>query len=109
MAGAGYFDIDSDETTTFDLQDPDFGFTDITTGDVEDPAHQPVRVRLPHASRADLTLTVGASGDLFDETGEFFSDFRLPGLPPDQPVPIEPPRSSARRTSSTPSSASAGA
>ena len=33
MAGAGYFDIDSDETTTFEIDDPDFGFTDITTGD----------------------------------------------------------------------------
>ena len=51
MAGGGYFDIDSDETTSLEIDDPDFGFTDITIGDTTDQAHQPVRVRVHHASR----------------------------------------------------------
>jgi tetratricopeptide (TPR) repeat protein len=89
VAGAGYFDIGSDETTTFELQDPDFGFTDITTGS-STIQHTNLYGYAYFTLPSHLTLTLGASGDLFDETGEFFSDFRLPGLPPDQPVPVEP-------------------
>jgi len=90
VAGGGYFGIDSEESTTFAIEDPIFGFTDTTTGDS----------RVEHANlygyahltlAANLTLTLGASGDLFEETGEFFSDFRIPDLPADQPIPIEPP------------------
>ena len=42
-------------------------------------------------SAKNLTLTLGASGDLFDETGEFLESIRIPGLPPDRPFPVEPP------------------
>jgi tetratricopeptide (TPR) repeat protein len=90
VAGAGYFDIDSNETTAFEIQDPLFGFTDVTTGDSKTKhtnLYGYAYVSLPR----NLTLTLGASGDLFDEAGTFFSDFRIPGLPPEQPVPIEPP------------------
>jgi hypothetical protein len=90
VAGGGYFDIDSQDTSTFAIDDPDFGFTDITAGDAQTKhanLYAYANVTLP----TDLTLTLGASGDLFEETGEFTSDFRLPGLPPDEPVPIEPP------------------
>ncbi len=90
VAGGGYFDVDSKETTTFAFDDPDFGFTDITTGDAK-TKHTNLYAYANFTLRADLTLTLGASGDLFEETGDFFSDFRLQGLPPDQPVPIEPP------------------
>ena len=90
VAGGGYFDIGSDETTSFEIQDPDFGFTDITTGDSK-IKHTNLYAYAYITPAKNLTLTLGASGDLFDETGDFFSDFRLPGLPPDQPVPIEPP------------------
>jgi tetratricopeptide (TPR) repeat protein len=90
VAGGGYFDVDSNETTTFAIDDPDFGFTDITTGDAKTKhtnLYAYAHVTLP----SNLTLTVGASGDLFEETGQFFSDFRIPGLPPDEPLPVEPP------------------
>jgi len=90
VAGGGVFDIDTDETTAFEIEDPEFGFTDITTGDSK-IEHTNLYTYAYFTLPTRLTLTLGASGDLFDETGEFFSDFRLPGLPPDPPVPIEPP------------------
>jgi hypothetical protein len=90
VAGAGRFDIDTEETRAFEIQDPDFGFTDITTGD-SNIQHTNLYTYAYFTLPSRLTLTLGASGDLFDESGEFFSDFRLPGLPPDPPVPIEPP------------------
>jgi tetratricopeptide (TPR) repeat protein len=90
VAGGGYFDVDSQETTTFAIEDPIFGFTDITTGDSK-IEHANLYAYAHFTLPTNLTLTVGASGDLFEETGEFFSDFRIPDLPPDQPIPIEPP------------------
>jgi tetratricopeptide (TPR) repeat protein len=90
VAGAGYFDISSDETTTFEIEDPEFGFADITTGDAT-TEHTNVYAYLYWSLSRGLTLTLGASGDLYEESGDFFSDFRLPGLPPGEPVPIEPP------------------
>jgi outer membrane receptor protein involved in Fe transport len=89
VAGAGYFDVDADEAVTFEIADPEFGFTDVTTSDTR-VKHANVyayaNVELP----ADLTLTLGASGDSYEETGDYFSDFRLPGLPAGDPVPIVP-------------------
>ena len=90
VAGGGYFDIDAQETTSFAIEDPDFGFEDITSGDSK-IEHANLYAYAYVTPAKNLTLTLGASGDLFEETGEFFSDFRIPGLPPDQPVPIEPP------------------
>lgn len=90
VAGAGYFGIDSQETTTFAIEDPIFGFSDTTTGD-STIEHTNLYAYGYFTLAKNLTLTLGASGDLFDETGEFFSDFRIPDFPPDQPVPIDPP------------------
>jgi tetratricopeptide (TPR) repeat protein len=90
VAGGGYFDIDANETRTFAIDDPDFGFTDITTGDAKTKhtnLYAYANVTLP----AGLTLTAGASGDLFDETGTFFEDLQFPGVPPGEPVPVVPP------------------
>ncbi|HEY7697115.1 MAG TPA: TonB-dependent receptor, partial [Vicinamibacteria bacterium] len=90
VAGAGQFDIDSEESRVFEFQDPEFGFTDITTGDSK-IRHTNLYAYAYFTLPTRLTLTLGASGDLFDESGDFFSDFRLAGVPPDPPVPIEPP------------------
>jgi tetratricopeptide (TPR) repeat protein len=90
VAGGGYFDIDSNETDTFAFEDPVFGFTDITTGD-STTKHTNLYAYLYWSLRTNLTLTLGASGDLFKEDGEFFSDFQIPEVPPGEPVPIEPP------------------
>ncbi len=92
VAGGGYFDIGSDETTIFDFADPfdpSFGFTDITTGDRK-IEHTNLYAYSYLALRANLTLTLGLSGDLFREDGRFLSDFRLPDFPPEEPIPVEP-------------------
>ncbi|HEY8233054.1 MAG TPA: TonB-dependent receptor [Vicinamibacteria bacterium] len=89
VAGAGYFDIDAQESTVFAIDDPLFGFSDTTTGDAK-TKHSNLYAYAYFTPIDDLTLTVGASGDLFDETGEFVSEFQIPGLPPDAPVPVDP-------------------
>jgi Tfp pilus assembly protein PilF len=88
VAGGGHFDIDSDETNVFAIDDPMFGFTDITTTDAR-TKHTNLYGYGYITPVDSLTLTVGASGDIFDETGESFSDFQIPGFPPGEPVPID--------------------
>ncbi len=88
VGGAGYFDIDSDETTVFELDDPDFGFTDITSTDAK-TKHTNLYAYSYLTLPSNVTLTLGLSGDFFEESGEAFSDFQLPGLPPMEPAPIE--------------------
>ena len=90
VAGAGYFDIDSDETTTFEIDDPDFGFSDTTIGDSK-IKHTNLYAYAYLTPVKNLTLTLGASGDLFDETGEFSGAIGIPGLPPDPAFPVDPP------------------
>ncbi len=90
VAGAGYFNIDSRETDTFALEDPVFGFTDITNGD-STTKHTNLYAYLYWSPLANLTFTVGASEDLFDENGTFFEDVQFPDVPPGEPAPIEPP------------------
>jgi len=90
VAGAGYFDVDSQETTVFAIEDPDFGFSDTTAGDSK-IKHTNLYAYAYFTPVANLTLTVGASGDLFDQTGAFTSAFAIQGLPPDDPVPVDPP------------------
>jgi outer membrane receptor protein involved in Fe transport len=90
VGGVGYFDIDAADTTIIAIDDPFFGFTDITTSDTK-IKHTNLYLYSYLSLSENLTLTVGLSGDLFEEDGEFFSDFQIPGLPPFEPVPIEPP------------------
>jgi len=90
VAGAGYFDIDSQETTVFAIDDPLFGFSDTTSGDSK-AKHTNLYAYAYFTPVDSLTLTVGASGDLFDETGAFTSEFAIPGLPADPAVPVDPP------------------
>ncbi len=89
VAGGGYFDIGSAETRVFDLADPVFGFTDTTTGDSK-TKHKNLYAYSYFTLPTDLTLTLGVSGDFFDQGGDFFSDFRIPGLPSEGPAPIVP-------------------
>jgi len=90
VAGGGYFDIDSNEATAFAIEDPLFGFTDTTTGDSK-IKHTNLYAYGYITPVKNLTLTLGASGDLFDETGEFVEAISIPGLPPDPAFPVEPP------------------
>jgi tetratricopeptide (TPR) repeat protein len=90
VAGGGFFDVDSNETTTFALDDPDVGFTDTTTGDAK-TKHTNLYAYANVTLLPGLTLTAGASGDLFDETGAFLDDLEFVGAPPGGPVPVEPP------------------
>ncbi len=90
VGGGGYFDIDAQETTVFEIDDPDFGFRDTTAGDSK-VKHTNVYAYAYFTPLENLTLTVGASGDLFDETGAFTQQIGIPGLPPDPAFPVEPP------------------
>jgi len=90
VAGAGYFDIDAQETTVFTIDDPFAGFSDTTAGDAK-TKHTNLYAYAYFTPVENLTLTAGVSGDLFEETGVFTSAFGLPGLPSDPAVPIEPP------------------
>jgi tetratricopeptide (TPR) repeat protein len=89
VAGGGYFDVASDETTTFSIDDPDFGFTDVTTGDSK-IKHTNLYAYSYVALPGRLNLTLGASGDLFQQDGTFFSEFLPPGVPVGDPVPVVP-------------------
>jgi tetratricopeptide (TPR) repeat protein len=89
VAGGGYFDVRSDETTTFAIDDPMFGFTDVTTGD-STIKHTNLYAYSYFTLPSRLTLTLGVSGDLFSETGTFFSDVQIPDVPPGEPVPVVP-------------------
>jgi Tfp pilus assembly protein PilF len=87
VAGGGYFNVDSNETTAFGLDDPDFGFT-ITDATDRKEKHTNLYAYSYIAPVKDLTLTLGLSGDLFDETGSTLESAEIPGLPPDEPVPV---------------------
>jgi Tfp pilus assembly protein PilF len=89
VAGAGYFNIDASETTVFSLDDPDFGFSSTDVGDTQ-IKHTNLYAYAYFNPIPELTLTVGASGDLFDETGEFTQQIGIPGLPADPAFPVDP-------------------
>jgi len=90
VGGVGYFDVDATDTTIIAIDDPFFGFTDITTSDTN-IKHTNLYLYSYLSLLENLTLTLGLSGDIFEEDGEFFSEFQIPGVPPFDPVPIEPP------------------
>jgi hypothetical protein len=89
VTGAGYFDIHSKETDTFALEDPLLGFTDITAGDSK-TKHTNLYAYLYWSLHANLTLTLGASSDLFDEQGTFYENVQFPEVPPGEPAKVEP-------------------
>ena len=87
VAGAGYFDIDSDETSTLNATDPDFGFTITDTTERKDK-HTNLYVYSYLTLPKNLILTLGMSGDFYNETGTTLESTALPGLPPDEPVAV---------------------
>jgi tetratricopeptide (TPR) repeat protein len=89
VAGAGYFDIGSDETTAFAIDDPVFGISQTTVVDSK-IKHTNLYAYAYWSPVKDLTLTLGASGDLFDETGTSTQDVGFPDLPSSGPTPVEP-------------------
>ena len=102
VAGGGYFDIDSNETTAFAIEDPDFGFTDTTTGDSK-IKHTNLYAYALHHAREEPDADAGR------ERRPVRRDRRVPGEHQHSPAcrPIRRSRSSrlrfsGRRTSSTP-------
>ena len=87
VVGGGYFDIDADETTALGISDPDFGFTDTTISDTK-IKHTNLYAYANLSLPADLTLTLGVSGDLFDQDGTATSSTEFPGGPAGEPAPI---------------------
>jgi len=84
VGGAGYFDIDFTETLTLDLTF--LGLTSINYDDTR-TKHTNLYAYSYIALPGNLTLTLGVSGNLFDQSGESSSEVRLPGLPPFPPEP----------------------
>ena len=87
VGGAGRFDIDDTESLAITIDDPEFGFTDTRTTDRK-IGHTNVYAYSYVSLPRDVTLTLGLSGDLFDEDGTAVSAIAFSGLPPDAPVPV---------------------
>ena len=87
VGGGGRFDIHAKESDAFGS--PLLGFTDVTTTDTNighTNLYAYSHVSLPR----NVTLTLGISGDLFDESGTAFSNTLIPDVPAGDPVPTEP-------------------
>jgi hypothetical protein len=87
VAGGGYFDVDTNGTTSFGITDPDFASTTITVSDTQ-IKHTNLYGYGYLSLPAELTLTVGVSGDLFDQSGTATSSTAFPGVPAEEPMPI---------------------
>jgi len=88
VGGAGYFDVGADEVTTFTLDIPDFGFT--STENLErNTQHTNLYAYSYLALPKGFDLTLGVSGDLFDESGTASQDLAFPGLPSEGALPSE--------------------
>jgi len=92
VAGGGYFNINADETTIFSHTDPVAGliFSDTITGERR-IRHTNLYAYSHLSLPTRLTFTLGVSGDLFEEEGEFLDLFFDPTAPPFPPVPVNPP------------------
>jgi tetratricopeptide (TPR) repeat protein len=90
VAGGGYFDIGADDTTTLGITDPGSAFTQITASNTK-IKHTNLYAYALLSPRADLTLTLGVSGDLFDQSGTATSNTVFPDVPAGEPAPIPAP------------------
>jgi tetratricopeptide (TPR) repeat protein len=90
VGGAGYFDVDFAETLTLDFSIPDpelpfpIEFTNINTDDTR-TKHTNLYAYSYFDLPRDLTVTLGLSGNLYDQTGESTTQSRVPDLPPSPP------------------------
>ena len=84
VSGAGYFDIDTTEAVALDISD--LGFTSVTANDKRDK-HTNLYAYSYLSLPSSLTLTLGVSGDLFDETGTSTTNTLFPDVPPGEPTP----------------------
>jgi tetratricopeptide (TPR) repeat protein len=84
VGGAGYFDVPDNETVTLDISS--FGITDITTSDTK-IKHTNLYAYSYVALPRGVTVTLGVSGDLFDEAGTATSNTIIAGIPPGEATP----------------------
>jgi hypothetical protein len=89
VAGAGHFDIDRNESLVLAIEDPLFGFTDTTTSDTN-IKHSNLYVYSLGALTKELTVTLGLSGDFFEEGGTAFASTVIPDVPAGDPTPVPP-------------------
>ena len=90
VAGGGYFDIDTDEDSTLEFTDPEFALTDVTVSDTK-VEHTNLYTYAYLSLPADVTLTLGLSGDVFDQSGTATSSTAFPEFPAGEPVEIPAP------------------
>jgi ABC-type amino acid transport substrate-binding protein len=83
VGGAGYFDIDFAQTTNVDLSSF-LGFKSVYTDDTK-TKHTNLYAYSYIALPASVTLTLGLSGDLFDETGTSTINNVFPDVPAGEP------------------------
>jgi Flp pilus assembly protein TadD len=84
VGGAGYFDIGTTESLALDITS--LGFTNVNANDKTDK-HTNLYAYSYIALPSRLTLTLGVSGDLFDETGTSTTNTLFPGVPAGEPSP----------------------
>jgi hypothetical protein len=90
VGGGGYFKIRSNETDAIDVfPAPEVPVAVLTNTTVSDTTigHTNLYLYSYVAPATNLTLTLGLSADLLDESGTSTQDLEIPGLPPGGPVP----------------------
>ncbi len=87
MTGAGYFGIKATRDRTIDLP-----LDGVSIGkDIDSKTnHTNLYLYTYVALQPSLTLTLGLSGDLFEETGTALGSVVFAGLPADPPAPADP-------------------
>jgi len=91
VAGAGYFKIDRNETTVievFPAPGAPLALLTVTTDTDAATSHANAYLYSYISLAKNLTLTLGVSGDLFDETGTSTQAVTAGGRPPGAPAPV---------------------
>jgi tetratricopeptide (TPR) repeat protein len=89
VGGGGYFDIHSKETVVIDFLVPDIPEPVATTTTITDgkTAHTNLYAYSYVSLPENVTLTLGVSGDLFNETGTAVQNLVIPDVPAGEPAP----------------------
>ncbi len=85
VGGGGYFNVATNESDT--LGGEALGFDDITASDTT-IAHTNLYLYSYVPLPKGTTLTLGMSGDFFDETGTAMESVVIPDFPSDPPMPV---------------------